>query len=55
MDVKDVRNLQEELSNAMSEMVISFEAETGCVVKEIDIRRSPRETWSVIVDVIVEI
>ena len=55
MEIKDVRNLQEELKKAMSEMVLSFEGQTGCIVKELNIRRSPSGAWDVIVDVIVEV
>jgi hypothetical protein len=55
MEVKDVRNLQKELSDAVVEMVISFEAETGCRIDGFHIRRTPNEPWNAIVDVIVEI
>jgi len=55
MEIKDVRNLQEELKKAMSEMVLSFEGQTGCIVKELNIRRSPSGAWDVIVDIIVEV
>ncbi|MHC4237812.1 MAG: hypothetical protein ACYSSM_06135 [Planctomycetota bacterium] len=55
MEVKDVRNLQKELSKAVAEMVISFEAETGCQVDGFYIQRTPKEPWNVIIDVTVEI
>lgn len=37
MEVKDVRELKEELEKALSEMIVKFEYETGCAVKYIDI------------------
>jgi len=55
MEVKDVRNLKEELEKAIGEMVMSFEAETGCLIDGFYIRRTPKEAWNAIVDIKVEI
>jgi hypothetical protein len=55
VEVKDVRNLQKELSDAVAEMITSFEAETGCFVEEFVIDRDSHKPWLVSVDVVVEI
>jgi len=55
MEVKDVRDLQKELSLSFATMVMSFEAETGCRIDGIHVRRIPRDPYSIEVDVIVEI
>ena len=55
MEVKDVRNLQKELADAIAEMVVSFEAETGCFIEDFVITREDFEPWDIDVDVVVEI
>lgn len=53
--VKDVRALQEELGNAIAEMITSFEAETGCFIDEFIIDRNSGKPWIVGVSAIVEV
>ena len=55
VEVKDVRNLQKELGDAVAEMITSFEAETGCFVEEFVIDRDSNKPWLVDVDVVVEV
>ncbi len=53
--VKDVRALQEELGDAIAEMITSFEAETGCFIDEFIIERDSGKPWIVGVAAIVEV
>ena len=55
MDVKDVRSLKEELENAVAEMVIKFEAETGCSVEYLDILHDPKQIWDIRISAQIEI
>ena len=53
--VKDVRKLREELGKAVADMIMKFEAETGCFVEEFEIDRQGGKEWLVEVDVVVEV
>jgi hypothetical protein len=55
MEVKDVKKLKGEFGQAVAEMIVKFEAETGCYVEHFEIERQGGKEWLVDVDVIVEI